>query len=97
MWVFVPVRTMVQIFVLVRSVVPVYRYGVPVLQSLVKMEPLPVDGRRPPQREPPVGDLVEAGPLRVGQLLVLHRLLEAGRLLPEQALPRGEVGALEVV
>ena len=26
-WVFVPVRTKVQIFVLVRSVIPVYRYG----------------------------------------------------------------------
>ena len=30
-----------------------------------------VDGGRPPQREPPVGDLVETAPLRVRQLLVL--------------------------
>jgi len=55
----------------------------------------PVDGRRPPQSEPPVRDLVQTRPLRVGQLLVLHRLLEAGRLLPEQTLPGGKVGALE--
>ena len=67
-----------------------------IIDFTVKMEHLPVDGGRPPQREPPVGDLVQAGALRVGQLLVLHRLLEAGRLLPEEALPRGEVGALEV-
>ena len=31
-----------------------------------------VDGRRPPEGEAPVGDLVEAGALGVGQLLVLH-------------------------
>eukprot|EP00964_Phaeocystis_antarctica_P078146 scaffold48598_cov65-Phaeocystis_antarctica.AAC.1 len=54
-----------------------------------------VDRGRPPEREAPVGDLVEAGALRVGELLVLHALLEARGLLPEQALPRGEVGALE--
>lgn len=36
----------------------------------------PVDGGRPPQREAAVGDLVETRPLRVGELLVLHRLLE---------------------
>ena len=55
----------------------------------------PVDGGRPPQREPTVGDLVETRPLGVRQLLVLHGLLEAGGLLPEETLPRGEVGALE--
>jgi hypothetical protein len=38
-----------------------------------------VDGGGPPEREAAVGDLVEAGALRVGQLLVLHRLLEAWR------------------
>ena len=54
-----------------------------------------VDRRRPPEREAPVGDLVETGALRVGELLVLHRLLEARGLLPEETLPRGEVGALE--
>mmetsp|Transcript_62206 Transcript_62206/g.196851 ORF Transcript_62206/g.196851 Transcript_62206/m.196851 type:complete len:1067 (-) Transcript_62206:4174-7374(-) len=54
-----------------------------------------VDGRRPPQREAAVGDLVEPGALRVGELLVLHALLEPAGLLPEEALPSGEVGALE--
>mmetsp|Transcript_4532 Transcript_4532/g.13244 ORF Transcript_4532/g.13244 Transcript_4532/m.13244 type:complete len:1314 (+) Transcript_4532:2393-6334(+) len=54
-----------------------------------------VDGRRPPEREAAVGDLVEARPLGVGELLVLHRLLEARGLLPEEALPGGEVRALE--
>ena len=29
-----------------------------------------VDGGAPPQRETPVGDLVETRPLRIGQLLV---------------------------
>jgi len=41
-----------------------------------------VDCRRPPQREATVRDLIETGALRIGQLLVLHRLLEATRLLP---------------
>ena len=54
-----------------------------------------VDGRTPPEREPTVRDLVKTGPLRVRELLVPHRFLEAGRLLPEQTLPRGEVRALE--
>jgi hypothetical protein len=54
----------------------------------------PVDGGRPPESEAPVGDLIETGALGVRQLLVLHRLLEAGRLLPEQTLPCGEVSAL---
>lgn len=40
----------------------------------------PVDGGRPPQREATVGDLVQTRPLRVGELLVLHRLLETARL-----------------
>jgi len=39
--------------------------------------------------------LVEPGSLCVGELLILHRLLEPARLLPEEALPGGEVGALE--
>ena len=55
----------------------------------------PVDGGRPPEGEAPVGDLVETGSLGVGQLLVLHRLLEAGGLLPEETLPSGKVGSLE--
>mmetsp|Transcript_35305 Transcript_35305/g.88749 ORF Transcript_35305/g.88749 Transcript_35305/m.88749 type:complete len:781 (-) Transcript_35305:276-2618(-) len=54
-----------------------------------------VDGGGPPQRKAPVGDLVETRPLRVGELLVLHGLLKARRLLPEETLPRGEVRALE--
>lgn len=55
----------------------------------------PVDGWRPPEREASVGNLVETGALGHRQLLVLHLLLEAARLLPEQTLPRGEVGAFE--
>ena len=43
-----------------------------------------VDGRTPPEREPTVRDLVQTGPLRVGELLIPHRLFETGRLLPEQ-------------
>ena len=43
-----------------------------------------VDSRAPPQREPTVGNLVETGPLGVRKLLVSHRLLETGRLLPEE-------------
>ena len=31
-----------------------------------------IDRRRPPQRKSSVGDLVEAGTLGIGQLLVLH-------------------------
>ena len=54
-----------------------------------------VDGRTPPEREATVRNLVETGPLRVCQLLVTHRLLEAGRLLPEETLPGREVGTLE--
>ena len=54
-----------------------------------------IDGGRPPQREAPVGDLVQPGALRVGELLVLHALLKAAGLLPEEALPGGEVGPLE--
>mmetsp|Transcript_94895 Transcript_94895/g.290283 ORF Transcript_94895/g.290283 Transcript_94895/m.290283 type:complete len:372 (+) Transcript_94895:2060-3175(+) len=54
-----------------------------------------VDRRRPPQGEAAVWDLVETGTLRVGQLLEAHGLLEAAGFLPEQALPRREVRALE--
>ena len=54
-----------------------------------------VDRGRPPEREAPVRDLVEARALRVRELLVLHRLLEAARLLPKEAFPCGEVRALE--
>mmetsp|Transcript_39335 Transcript_39335/g.83813 ORF Transcript_39335/g.83813 Transcript_39335/m.83813 type:complete len:1257 (-) Transcript_39335:3240-7010(-) len=54
-----------------------------------------VDGRRPPQGEASVGDLVETGSLGVGQFLEAHGLLEATRLLPEETLPGREVSALE--
>ena len=54
-----------------------------------------VDRGRPPEGEPTVGDLVQTGPLRVGQFLVLHRFLKARSLLPEETLPRGEVRPLE--
>ena len=54
-----------------------------------------IDRRAPPERESTVRDLVKTRPLRVRELLVPHRLLEAGRLLPEQTLPGREVRALE--
>ena len=54
-----------------------------------------VDGGGPPQREASIRYLVETTALRVGQLFVLHRLLEPRGLLPEQPFPGGEVGALE--
>ena len=50
-----------------------------------------VDRRRPPKGETPIGDLVETRSLGIGELFVLHRLLEARGFLPEKALPRGEV------
>ena len=54
-----------------------------------------VDRGRPPESEPPVRNLVQTGALRIGQLFVLHRLLEAGRLFPKQTFPRREIRALE--
>lgn len=49
-----------------------------------------VDGGRPPQGEPAVGDLVETRSLCVRELLVLHRLLEPACLFStcERPLPR---------
>lgn len=41
-----------------------------------------VDSGRPPQGESTVGDLVQTGPLGVGQFLVLHGLFKSARLLP---------------
>mmetsp|Transcript_42650 Transcript_42650/g.166468 ORF Transcript_42650/g.166468 Transcript_42650/m.166468 type:complete len:261 (+) Transcript_42650:2330-3112(+) len=55
----------------------------------------PVNGRTPPKSETPVGDLVEARSLGVGQFLIFHAFFESGRLLPEQSLPSGEVGTLK--
>ena len=54
-----------------------------------------IDGGRPPQSEPSVGDLVEARALGIGQFLVLHGLLKATGLLPEETLPSWEIGAFE--
>ena len=54
-----------------------------------------VDRRTPPEREATVGDLVQTRALGVRQLLVTHRLLETGRLLPEETLPSREVCSLE--
>jgi len=54
-----------------------------------------VDGRRPPQCEATIRNLVQTGSLSVGQLLVLHRLLKAGSLFPEETFPSREVGSLE--
>lgn len=36
-----------------------------------------IDRRRPPQREATVGNLIQTGSLRVGELLELHRVLES--------------------
>mmetsp|Transcript_9904 Transcript_9904/g.16651 ORF Transcript_9904/g.16651 Transcript_9904/m.16651 type:complete len:467 (+) Transcript_9904:1679-3079(+) len=55
----------------------------------------PVDGGGPPESESAVGDLAQPRALGVRQLLVLHGLLEARGLLPEEALPGGEIGSLE--
>mmetsp|Transcript_6268 Transcript_6268/g.11473 ORF Transcript_6268/g.11473 Transcript_6268/m.11473 type:complete len:253 (+) Transcript_6268:2354-3112(+) len=54
-----------------------------------------VDRWRPPKREASVRNLVEAGPLRIRELLEAHGLFEAACLLPEETLPGGEIGALE--
>jgi len=54
-----------------------------------------IDRRAPPQRETTVRNLVETRTLRVGELLVSHRLFETGRLLPEKTLPRREIRSLE--
>ena len=54
-----------------------------------------IDRGAPPEREPTVRNLVETRPLGIGELLVPHRLLETGRLLPEQTLPGRKVRALE--
>ena len=54
-----------------------------------------VDSWTPPERESTVRNLVQTGPLSVRELLVSHRLLETGRLLPEQTLPGWEISALE--
>ena len=55
----------------------------------------PVDGGRPPQCKSSVWYLIETRSLCMGELLVLHRLFEPGSLLPEEALPCGEICALE--
>jgi hypothetical protein len=54
-----------------------------------------IDSWAPPQRKPSVGDLVQTGSLGVREFLVSHRLLETGRLLPEQTFPGREISALE--
>ena len=54
-----------------------------------------IDRGTPPEGEATIGDLVETRTLSVGEFLVPHRLFKSGRLLPEQTLPCGEVGALE--
>ena len=54
-----------------------------------------VDSWTPPERESTIGNLVQAGPLCVREFLVSHRLLETGRLLPEETLPGREVSTLE--
>lgn len=34
---------------------------------------IPIDRRRPPEGEPTIGNLIQSGSLRVGELLELHR------------------------
>ena len=46
------------------------------------MNASPVDGGGPPEGEPTIGNLVETRPLRIGELLELHRLLKATGLFP---------------
>ena len=41
-----------------------------------------VNGGGPPEGEATIGDLIQTGPLGIGQLLVLHRLLKATGSLP---------------
>ena len=43
-----------------------------------------VDRWTPPQCETTIWNLIETGTLRIGELLVSHRLFETGSLLPEQ-------------
>mmetsp|Transcript_4453 Transcript_4453/g.3945 ORF Transcript_4453/g.3945 Transcript_4453/m.3945 type:complete len:530 (-) Transcript_4453:1161-2750(-) len=54
-----------------------------------------VDSGRPPEREATVGDLIQTRPLRIRELLVLHRLLEATCLLPEETLPCRKISAFK--
>ena len=42
-----------------------------------------VNRRRPPQRETTVWNLVQTRPLRVGELLELHRVFETRRFFPK--------------
>ena len=53
-----------------------------------------IDSRAPPQRKPSVGGLVQTGSLGVREILVSRRLVETGRLLPEQTLSGREMSAL---
>ena len=54
-----------------------------------------IDSWGPPESEPSIGNLVQARPLSMSELLILHALLEATSLLPEESLPGGEVSAFE--
>ena len=56
----------------------------------------PVDSRWPPESESTIRNLIQTGSLRICEFLEFHRLLESGRALPEQTLPRWEVGALKM-
>ena len=44
-----------------------------------------IDSRAPPESESTIRNLVQTGTLSIGELLVSHGLLEAGRLLPEKS------------
>ena len=54
-----------------------------------------IDRWAPPQHETMVRNLVETRTLRVGELLVSHRLFKTRCLLPEETLSRREVHSLE--
>ena len=55
----------------------------------------PIDGWRPPQGKSSIGNLVQTGPLCVGQLFVLHGFFETRCFFPEKTFPCGEIGSLK--
>jgi hypothetical protein len=55
----------------------------------------PIDCRRPPKGEAPIRNLNEATALSIGQLFILHLLLETASFLPEKPLPGREICTLK--
>src|SRR5271155_2594127 len=54
-----------------------------------------IESWTPPQRKSTIGDLIETGPLSIGQFLELHTLLKSRLTFPEQSLPGRESSTLE--